>query len=75
MTQNPAEKLCAFVIARYGRRLSATQLRGPWTYIGSRTGEISGLVIDPDGEHAGFRVMLADMDAPQYDGAPELELT
>jgi hypothetical protein len=77
MTQNPAEKLCAFVIREYGRRLTPTQLRWPWTYIGTYNGEISGVVIDADGTSSGYRVMLADMGLASFsDGAeqPELDL-
>lgn len=62
MNQNPAEKLCAFVMREYGKRLTAKQLRGPWTAIGTRSGEISGVVVAADGEKPGYRVMLADME-------------
>lgn len=63
MKQNPAEILCAYVVKHYGRRLTPKQLRGPWTYIGSYGGELSGVVIEADGEHTGYRIMLTDMDA------------
>jgi hypothetical protein len=66
--QNPAEKLCAFVIRTYGLGLTPVQLRGPWTYIGTENGEISGVVIDPDSPRPGYRVMLADIEAPNLSG-------
>lgn len=66
---SPAERLCDHVTLHYGRRLSAKQLRGPWTYIGSETGAISGVVIGADGDYCGYRVMLADLNAP--DLAPQ----
>lgn len=69
MNQNPAEKLCAFVMREYGRRLTANQLRGPWTTIGTWNGEISGVVIAADGAKPGLRVMLADMELQR--GRPE----
>lgn len=74
--QNPAEKLCEFVTREYGRRLTPRQLRGPWTYIGTYNGEISGVVIAPDGESPGRRVMLIDLGLPAFPpDQPELELT
>jgi hypothetical protein len=74
MTQNPAEKLCAFVIREYGRRLTPKQIRDPWTYIGTYNGEISGVVIAAGGDRPGYRVMLTDMEL-QPDGPSQLELT
>ena len=69
MNQNPAEKLCAFVMREYGKRLTPKQLRGPWTTIGTYNGEISGVVIPADGTRTGYRVMLADMELQR--GRPE----
>lgn len=60
------ERLCRHVMRHYGGRLTAKQIRGPWTYIGSPTGEHGGVVIDPDGDHPGYRVMLADTDIPDF---------
>lgn len=73
MKQNPAERLCDFIICEYGRRLTVKQLRGPWTYIGTENGEISGVVIAADGASTGYRVMLADMALA--DSPAQLELT
>jgi hypothetical protein len=67
---NPAERLCAHVMRNYGRRMSAKQIRGPWTYVGRPDGEITGVVIDADGDHAGYRVMLEDLDAPDFKPQP-----
>lgn len=77
--KNPAELLCDYVMRGYGRRLTAKQLRGPWTYIGTKNGEISGVVIDADGDSAGHRVMLVDLGLPEFpppeSAPPQLELT
>jgi hypothetical protein len=62
VNQNPAEKLCAFVMREYGRRLTPWQLRQPWTSIGTRNCEISGVIVPADGTKPGFRVMIADME-------------
>jgi hypothetical protein len=62
MRQNPAERLCQFVMREYGRRLTAKQLRGPWHHVGSYNGEISGVVIPADGEAPAFRVMLVEVE-------------
>lgn len=67
--QNPGERLCEHVMRTLGRRLTPKQIRETWTYIGSAGGEIAGVIIRGDGEHCGFRMMLADI------GAPQLELT
>lgn len=69
---NPAERLCAHVMRHYGGRLTEKQTRGPWTYIGTPGGEISGVVIDGDVDHAGYRVMLADLEAPDFTPQPPL---
>ena len=62
----PADRLCAHIMRTFGARLTAKQVRGPWTYIGTPAGEISGVVIDADGVSAGYRVMLADIEAPTW---------
>lgn len=59
-----ADKLCAYVMRTRGHRLTARQIRTPWHYLGTMEGEITGVVIDADGEHPGFRVTVADMAAP-----------
>lgn len=68
--QNPAERLCEHVMRIFGARLTATQIRTPWTYIGSPSGEITGVVIPEDGERPGYRVMLGEIGAPQLDLTP-----
>lgn len=76
---NISELLCEYVMKIYGNRLTAKQLRGPWHYIGKKfaaqdhTGktveghgiEITGVVIDADGDAPGYRVMVEDMQAEQ----------
>jgi hypothetical protein len=77
MKRNPAERLCDFVLREYGRRLTPTQLRGPWHNVGSHTGEISGVVIPADGESPSFRVMLVEVEGRDgfvSDAPPALEL-
>lgn len=66
MSQTGA-RLCTFVMREYGNRLTTKQLRGPWTYIGTYSGEISGVVIPADGTRTGYRVMLADMELQRED--------
>lgn len=74
--QNPAELLSDHVMRLYGRSLTPKQIRGPWTYIGTRNGEISGVVIVADGDSPGRRVMLIDFGLPEFPpDQPELELT
>jgi hypothetical protein len=54
--------LCARVIRLYGRRLTDWQLRTPWTYVGSDTNVITGVIVPPDEDKPGFRVIAADME-------------
>jgi hypothetical protein len=68
MMQNPAEKLCAYVMREYGRRLTPKQIREPWRYIGTWGGEISGVLIAADGDRTGYRVMLTDIELPNLSG-------
>lgn len=77
MKQNPAELLCSHVMRLYGRRLTPKQMREPWTYIGTHNGEISGVVVAPDGASTGLRVMLIDLGLPEFPPAmpAEMELT
>jgi hypothetical protein len=78
MRQNPAERLCQFVMREYGRRLTPKQLRGPWHHVGSYKGEISGVVVPADGESPSFRVMLVEIEGEHAgfttDAPPVLEL-
>lgn len=76
---NVSEQLSDFVMKRYGSRLTPRQVRSTWNYIGKRfaaqdhTGktveghgiEITGVVIDADGDSPGYRVMVEDMQAEQ----------
>jgi len=78
LSKNTCERLSDFVLQHYGSGLTPKQLRGPWTYVGRTFDaedlskkltkdhgyEITGVVIDPDGDKPGFRVMVADMLAP-----------
>lgn len=68
MKPNPAEKLCAFVLREHGKRLTDRQLHTPWTYLGNHDGVISGVVIPADNGRPGYRVMLADIEAPNLSG-------
>lgn len=59
-----AERLSAFVARRYA--LTPAQLRGPWTFLYRIAGEqvvVTGVVVDADGERAGYRVTVEDMQA------------
>jgi hypothetical protein len=74
-TKNTCELLTAFVMRTHGDRLTPRQIRGPWMYIGrtfdAEDGakkvtkdhgyEITGVIIDQDGDSDGLRVMVADM--------------
>lgn len=59
------EQLKSFVLR--SRALTGNQFRMPWTFLGTgnaRTGEgfaVTGVVVPPDGEHRGYRVMVDDM--------------
>jgi hypothetical protein len=67
------EKFSAWIVRNY--RLTPTQLRGPWTYLGresdapDHTGkiverhavEITGVIIAADGDSPGHRIMVVDM--------------
>ncbi len=80
------EKLCAYISRDYADMLTPKQMRGPWTYIGKQFAapgadgklienhgvEITGVVIDADGDERGYRVMVADMEAAAIDwGRPD----
>lgn len=71
-----ADQLCAYVSRCYGDMLTPKQLRGPWTYIGKTMegfSEITGVVVDPDGDSQGYRIMVADMVAAAVDwGHPQV---
>ena len=72
---------------RVGHRLTPQQVRGPWTFIGNRFDapnaqgqmtrdhgiEISGVIIDPDGDVPGHRVMVADMQGEALKRRPHSE--
>ena len=62
----PGDRLCEYIMRSFGVRLTQRQITMPWTYIGSPEGEISGVVIDADGASPGYRVMLADIGAPDF---------
>lgn len=59
-----AERLSEFVARRYA--LTPAQLCRPWTFV-YRAAEgqavVTGLIIDADGDHAGYRVSVEDMQA------------
>jgi hypothetical protein len=75
------ERLTEFVLRN--RRLSPTQVRMPWTFLGitfaapgpdgkhraNHGVEITGVVIPADGEHPSYRVMVADMDLAKDEAA------
>ena len=69
---NAAARLSAHVMLHYGRRLTTKQISRAWTYIGDSTGGIAGVVIDADGDHCGYRVMLADLSAPDFKAQPPM---
>lgn len=65
--KSPQEQLCEWVVAN--RALTPAQLRAVWTwlytgspYAGSTDFAIVGVVIPPDGEAPGHRIMLEDMN-------------
>lgn len=81
-----AERLCAYAAKNYWYMLTPKQQRGPWNYLrksfaASNNGgkmieahgvDITGIVIDPDGEAQGYRIMLADMQVASTDwGHPD----
>lgn len=72
---NPAERLCKFVMAEYGRRMTPAQIRMPWFHLGSHAGEITGVVVPADGDSPRIRVTLADVDGAAAYAPPALELT
>lgn len=59
------EQLTTFVLRT--KSLTSKQVREPWTFLGlgnARSGEafaVTGVVIPPDGERCGYRVMVDDM--------------
>lgn len=61
------ERLTEYVLRNY--RLTFTQTRSPWRWLGSGnhwTGEgfvVTGVEIPPDGDAPGYRVMVTDMEA------------
>lgn len=70
------ERIAAYVLSKYGSRLTPTQIRRPWTYIGrsfdapTASGkmvaghgiEISGVIVPADGDAPGYRVMIDDVE-------------
>jgi hypothetical protein len=74
---NTCEKLSAYIMREHGMRMTPRQIRGPWTYIGRTFDaedargkmvkdhgyEITGVIIDADGDLPGYRVMVTDMQA------------
>jgi hypothetical protein len=62
---NPAEILCAYAMKTHGSRLTAKQIREPWTYFGTETGETSGVWIPADGDSAAIRVTMLDVQSGQ----------
>lgn len=72
-----AEQLVDYVLRH--KRLTATQLRMPWVHLGTTFAapgldgkmranhgvEFTGVVVPADGDHPGFRVMVADMSLEQ----------
>lgn len=64
-TPSPADLLCKFIMTKYGARLTDKQIREPWTYFGTRGGEIAGVTIPADGERAGYRITVIDMNTPE----------
>lgn len=60
-------RLVAFAVREYGRRMTPRQISQPWTHIGGAGGtDSTGLVIPADGDSPGYRIMLADIDAPTF---------
>jgi hypothetical protein len=80
-TESITDQLCAFVAHKYGSGLTPSQMRGPWVYIGRQFDsvdltqkltanhgvEITGVVIDADGDSPGYRVTVDDMLADAQD--------
>lgn len=58
-----ADRLCHFAMRQLGASLTPTQIREPWTYLGSPNEGITGVVIPADGDAPSHRVMVADMHA------------
>lgn len=73
------ERLCAYVMRHHARRLTAKQIRGPWSYTHKRAqwvddlvrgkgvnrdelAECTGVIVPADGESAGLRVTVEDME-------------
>ena len=52
------EEICNYVLRHYGERLTARQVRSPWTYLSTAAGNVSGVVIPADGEATGLRVLV-----------------
>ena len=73
------DNLADFAVRTLGARLTPKQLRGPWTYVGKRFDaivssgkmvvghglEITGLIIDADGDAPGYRIKVEDMHVPE----------
>ena len=55
------------VPASSARTMTDKQIREPWTYFGTPSGEIAGVTIPADAERyrEGYRVTLIDMNAPE----------
>ena len=55
------EQLCSFVLRT--RSLTFAQLQQPWKYLHDADGFCTGVVIPADANHAGYRVMVVDMQS------------
>lgn len=62
---SPGDLLCAYVMKTYGSKLTAKQIREPWTYFGSAAGEIAGVSIPADGDSPAVRATLLDVQSGQ----------
>lgn len=53
------ELLCDYVLRN--RDLTDTQIRQPWLYTHDRAGNVTGVIVQADGENPGHRVTVSDL--------------
>lgn len=58
------DQLCAFVMAHFGARLTALQIRTSWTYSRDKTGELV-VIVPADGESSELRITALEMRSGQ----------